>query len=191
MMMAGMPDLQQVEIKSADALWAWLGAHHAQAASVVLITCKAATPALYVSRDAVLDALVAHGWIDGRRYVVDEARTAQLIAPRATQVWAQSYKDRAQALEQAGRMHAAGRASVAAGRASGLWDFMADVDRLEVPQDLDGALGEQRAIWDALAPSYRRNVLRWIKLAKTAPTRTKRIAQATAATADGVKIPQM
>lgn len=186
-----LPDLEQIEIKNAEALWAWLDAHHAQEASVLLVTWKATKREWYVSREAVLDALIAYGWIDGRRYVVDTARTAQLIAPRATQVWAQSYKDRAEALEADGRMQPAGRMAVVAGRASGLWDFMADVDRLEVPDDLDSALGDARRAWDDLAPSYRRNVLRWIKLAKTAPTRDKRIAQAAKTTREGVKIPQM
>lgn len=106
-------------------------------------------------------------------------------------MWAQSYKDRIDALEAAGRMKPAGRAAVETGRASGLWDFMADVDRLEVPEDLATALGEARTVWDGLAPSYRRNVLRWIKLAKTAPTRNKRIVQAAQATREGAKIPQM
>lgn len=189
--MSKLPELEQIEIKDEQALWDWLELHHAQPASVLLVTYKAAMPAFYVSREAVLDALLAYGWIDGRRYVVDAGRTAQLIAPRGTQMWAQSYKDRIDALEAAGRMKPAGRAAVKAGRASGLWDFMADVDRLEVPEDLATALGEVRIVWDGLAPSYRRNVLRWIKLAKTAPTRSKRIAQAAQATREGAKIPQM
>lgn len=183
--------LEQVEIESAAALWDWLEAHHGQGESVALVTWKAADPARYVSREDVLDALIAYGWIDGRRFTVDDARTAQLIAPRGVQHWAQSYKDRAARLEAQGRMRPAGRASVAAGKASGLWDFMADVDALIVPQDLDAALGEARAAWDGLAPSYRRNVLRWIKLAKTAPTRAKRVAAAAAATRAGEKLPQM
>lgn len=189
--MSNLPDLQQVEIKSSDALWAWLDRHHAQEASVLLVTWKAAKRDWYVSREAVLDGLIAYGWIDGRRYTVDAQRTAQLVAPRATQFWAQSYKDRARALEADGKMQPSGRAAVEQGKASGLWDFMADVDRLEVPDDLDAALGTGRSAWDVLAPSYRRNVLRWIKLAKTQTTRQKRIAQAAAATAQGVKIPQM
>jgi len=191
MTMSKLPDLEQVEVKGAAALGDWLEGNHAQQASVLLVTYKAAKREWYVSRDAVLDALIAYGWIDGRRYVVDDTRTAQLIAPRGTQMWAQSYKDRAAALEAAGLMKPSGLASVAAGKASGLWDFMADVDRLEVPDDLDAALGPARATWDGLAPSYRRNVLRWIKLAKTAPTREKRIVQTAQATVDGVKIPQM
>ncbi|MEL6873602.1 MAG: YdeI/OmpD-associated family protein, partial [Pseudomonadota bacterium] len=41
------------------------------------------------------------------------------------------------------------------------------------------------------APSYRRNVLRWIKLAKTPSTRAKRIAQAAEFAERDAKIPQM
>jgi len=189
--MTAMPDHPKVEITTSKALWAWLEDHHAQTAGAILITWKAAARDKYVSRDAVLDALVAYGWIDGRRYTVDAERTAQLITPRKAQHWAQSYKDRAEVLSKDGRMRPAGAASVAAGKANGLWDFMAEVDRLEVPPDLDAGLGNLRATWDALAPSYRRNVLRWIKLAKTAPTRAKRIEAAVAATRAGEKLPQM
>ena len=41
------------------------------------------------------------------------------------------------------------------------------------------------------APSYRRNVLRWIKLAKTAPTRAKRIAAVAKSAMHNEKLPQM
>lgn len=188
--MSPMPDHPKVEIADEKALWAWLDVHH-RGEGAILITWKAATRDKYVSREAVLDALVAYGWIDGRRYTVDAARTAQLITPRRVQHWAQSYKDRAEALMADGRMQPAGLDSVERGKASGLWDFMADVDRLEVPDDFGEALGAARAQWDALAPSYRRNVLRWIKLAKSQSTRAKRIAAAAKATRAGEKLSQM
>lgn len=181
--------MQDLEITDNAALWDWLAVHHGQNDSVRLITWKAAHPDKYVGRDAVLDALIAHGWIDGRRFVVDANRTAQLIAPRKQQAWAQSYKDRVARLRAEGHMHPAGEAAVTAGQASGLWDFYADVDALIVPDDLAAQL--DRTKWGALAPSYRRNVLRWIKLAKTPGTRTKRINAASAATAKGEKLPQM
>ena len=189
--MAGLPDIEKVEVRTVQQLWDWLEVHHAPAEGILLITWKAAHKDRYVGREAVLDAVVAYGWVDGRRYGVDADRTAQLLTPRKTQVWAQSYKDRVARLDAEGQMRPSGWAAVAAGKASGLWDAMADVDRLEVPPDLDAALGAGRAAWDALAPSYRRNVLRWIKLAKTAPTRTKRITAAAQATAKGQKIQQM
>ena len=76
-----LPDLYHLTIANEDALWAWLDAHHAQPDSVLLVTYKAADKQRYVSRTQVLDALIAYGWIDGRRYVYDEAKTAQLISP--------------------------------------------------------------------------------------------------------------
>ncbi|MEM7471529.1 MAG: YdeI/OmpD-associated family protein [Pseudomonadota bacterium] len=187
-----LPDgFETIEVKSTEALWAWLGANHAVSDSVILITWKKHHPAQYVDRDAVLDALVAYGWIDGRRYTVDDDHSGQLIARRKVQHWAASYKTRAENLEKDGRMRPPGRASVEDGKRNGLWDFMDDVDALIVPDDLGTALGASRSSWDALAPSYRRNVLRWIKLAKTEPTRAKRIVQAAGATKSGEKLAQM
>lgn len=181
------PDM--LEIASADALWKWLGLHHASSKGIRLVTWKAAHRDKYVSREDVLDALLAHGWIDGRRFVVDDDRTAQLVTPRKQQAWSESYKARVERLRAQGLMHLAGEAAVQQGIDSGLWDFFADVDRLVVPDDMASAL--DMAAWDALPQSYRRNVLRWIKLAKTVPTREKRIATALDATASGRRLPQM
>ncbi|WP_220748637.1 YdeI/OmpD-associated family protein [Jannaschia pagri] len=181
--------MDRIEVTSEAALWAWLGAHHGRADGVLLVTWKATHRDKYLSRDAVLDALIAHGWIDGRRYKLDADRTMQLISPRREQTWAKTYKDRAARLEAEGRMHPAGRAAVAAGKASGLWDAMADVDALQVPDDLRAALGSGAGWFDGAAPSYRRNVLRWIAQAKTAPTRTKRIDTVAAHAQRGEKVP--
>jgi uncharacterized protein YdeI (YjbR/CyaY-like superfamily) len=180
---------ETLEIASAHALWDWLRQHHATSQGVRLVTWKAAHPAKYVSREEVLDALLAHGWIDGRRFVVDQDRTAQLITPRKQKAWSDSYKTRVARLRAKGRMHPAGEAAVQHAVAAGLWDFFADVDRLDVPADLAAVL--DIAAWDTLPPSYRRNVLRWIKLAKTAPTRAKRISATAQATAKGQRLPQM
>ncbi|MGX9357199.1 YdeI/OmpD-associated family protein [Roseobacteraceae bacterium S113] len=68
---------------------------------------------------------------------------------------------------------------------------MADVDRLEVPEDLGGALERLRADWDRLAPSHRRNVRRSIKLAKTPKTRAARLTKVAQATKRGEKLAQM
>lgn len=181
--------MENVEIQNTQELWNWLSANHAQTESVRLVTWKAAHPDRYVGRDDVLDALIAHGWIDGRRFTVDDNRTAQLIAPRKQQAWSKSYKDRADRLRDQDKMHPSGTAAVEAGKASGLWDFFADVDALIVPTDLGANL--DLLTWEELAPSYRRNVLRWVKLAKTDATRTKRIKTVQAATAKGTRLPQM
>jgi uncharacterized protein YdeI (YjbR/CyaY-like superfamily) len=93
-----------------------------------------------------------------------------------------------------GRIAPAGLAAIAASQKDGLWDAMTDVDALVVPPDLDAALQALPAAGDhfaAAAPSYRRNVLRWIKSARTAPTRGKRTRMVAKYSARGAKIPQM
>lgn len=187
------PDkFDRVEIASEQALWDWLAVNHAQEESVWLVTWKAQHPDRYVSRAAVLDALIAHGWIDGRRLKLDEARTMQLISPRKQQAWAQSYKDRAAHLEAEGRMHASGYASIEAGKASGKWNDSDPVDALIDPDDLIYALEQRQALdwWHAAAPSYRRNILRWIAAAKRAETRLARVTKVASLAEKGQKVPQ-
>lgn len=185
-------EAERVEIASPEALWSWLEDHHKRQSGVWLVTWKAQHPDRYVGREDVLDALIAHGWIDGRRMKLDEDRTMQWIAPRQQRAWAESYKARAARLIEEGRMHPAGLAAIEAGKASGLWDHFADVDALEVPGDLAQALrtAPVAQAWFAdAAPSYRRNVLRWLKGARTDATRSKRIAAIVEASERGEKIP--
>lgn len=192
--MTKIENLIQVEVDSADGLRSWLESHHAQDESVWLVTWKKSAAGKYVSRDEVLDELVSFGWIDGVRRKLDDDRTMQLVGPRRTQYWAKSYKDRAARLIEEGRMADAGFASIELSKRTGSWSFMDDVDALIVPVDLAAALRAHQPAADrfgSLPPSYRRNVLRWIKLAKTESTRSKRIERLSALTAEGQRVPQM
>ncbi len=183
--------IERVEVQSADALWEWMSRNHAQGESIWLVTWKASHPEQYVSRETVLDVLIAYGWIDGRRMKLDAARTMQLISPRKEQAWAKTYKDRAARLERDGLMREPGRTAIRLSKANGKWDALAHVDALTEPEDLTSALeaGRAREWWDQAAPSYRRNILRWIATAKTPKTRSKRITIATEHAARGEKVP--
>ena len=194
--MAGLPTerFEQVQVGSVCELRNWLTAHHTQSENVWLVTFKKSVPDKFVSTQDILDEVISFGWIDGIRRKLDDDRTMQLIGPRQTQAWAKSYKDRATRLIADGRMAQAGLRSIAASKENGMWDYWADVDALIVPDDLRAALdGKPIAAqnFDDSAPSYRRNLLRWVKLAKTPQTRTKRIAQIVDYTARDEKIPQM
>lgn len=187
----------QVEVESPAALRAWLEANHAQQESVWLVTYKKSTPEKYVSVQDILDELIAFGWVDGIRRKADpklnakgelEERTMQLIAPRSTQHWAKSYKDRAAKLEVEGRMHPAGRAAIERSKASGMWTFMDDVDALVTPKDLQVELDRHEGaaeFFHALSASAKRFTLRWIKLAKTDATRKKRLTETAQRSAAG------
>ena len=185
--------LAKVGVTSANDLHLWLEANHARLDSVWLVTWKKSVPDKYISREAVLDALVAFGWVDGLMRKIDDAEVMQLISPRRQQRWAQTYKDRAARLIAENRLHPAGAATIERSKAAGLWDATADVDALIVLPDLGEALESTgaRPAWDELPPSYRRIVLRWISSARTAPTRAKRITAAAESTASKRRLPQM
>ena len=183
----------QVELDSEQALWDWLEANHQRAEGVWFITYKKSVGDKYLSTDQLLDAGLAYGWVDGIRRKLDDQRTMQLYSPRTTSAWTQSYKERAERLIRDGRIHPAGMAKVSEGKASGLWDYWNDVDQLIQPEDLKASLtqvGCQKG-WEEAGKAYRRNLLRWIKLAKTAPTRTNRIQTVVQAIQSGKKLPNM
>ncbi len=184
----------KVEVKSLEDLRLWLAQNHAQQESVWLVRYKKSVPGKFIDRLDVIDELLCYGWVDGLCRKLDQARTMQLISPRRQQAWAQSYRERVTRLEQEGRIKPAGLASVAQAKASGTWEAYAAVDALLVPDDLREALAAQppAEVWfDASAPSYRRNVLRWIAAAKTEPTRLKRITETVQLAEASKKVPQM
>ena len=179
-----------LEITSVEALRDWLELNYGQVPGIWLTTYKASEGNRYVSREAVLDQLLCFGWIDGRRRKLDDRRTQQWVSPRRAQHWAQTYKDRAEVLIESGEMQAPGLASIERSKAEGLWDFMADVDALMYPVDLEDAFDPQtRATFAAFPPSAQRFTLRWIKLAKTPGTRHKRIKETVTCAARGDFVP--
>jgi uncharacterized protein YdeI (YjbR/CyaY-like superfamily) len=183
---------KKVEITSEAALRKWLLLHHEQQKSVWLVTYKKQEQDKYVSRWQVLDQLICFGWIDGIRRKLDHNRTMQLISPRKVEHWARSYKERAARLEEEGKMHASGLQSIESAKASGLWDFMEEVDNLIIPPDLATALSLQNGasvFFASINDSSKRFVLRWIKLAKTEKTRKNRILKIATLSALGEKLP--
>lgn len=185
---------EKIEVENLAQLRDWLAANHDRAEGVWLVTYMKIVSGKFVDRRDVLDELLCFGWTDGLRRKLDETRTMQLISPRRQQVWAKSYKDRVERLEAEGRMEAPGRAAIEQAKSLGLWAASAQVDALAVPDDLSVALRAQPPAeqnFEAGAPSYRRNVLRWIAAAKKPETRAKRIAELVSQAVSNRKIPQM
>ena len=119
------------------------------------------------------------GWVDGLHVTLDEQRSALWFAPRKpTSAWSRPNKERIARLEREGRLLPAGRAAVEVAQANGAWGLLDESDNLVVSEDLAHAFALHpgaREQWDAFPPSARRAILGWIALARTAPTRAKRI----------------
>ncbi|MEL6491976.1 MAG: YdeI/OmpD-associated family protein [Cyanobacteria bacterium J06621_3] len=176
--MANLEALEKVEVSSTQELRQWFEEHYAQPESIWLVTYKKNVPDKYVSIKQVLDEVLCFGWMDGRRMKLDDERTMQLLSPRKTQHWSKTYKDRVAELEKVGRMHEAGLKAIAVSKENGQWDFLNDVDALIKPDDLTKALEARPPAlenYETFPASAKRNILRWIKLAKKPATRAKRI----------------
>lgn len=166
---------KRVEVRSLDDLHGWLAANHDGSPSVWLVTFRKHT-AHYPAYDDIVSELLCWGWIDSQPRKIDDDRTSLLIAPRNPRsAWSAVNKAKIRALRAAGRLQPAGEALVTAAKETGMWTFLDDVDRLERPDDLTRALGDLVAVWDDWPRSVQRGTLEWIKTAKTAPTREKRI----------------
>ena len=179
----------KVEVRSRAELRAWLETNHAASGSVWLVTWKKHTDH-YLAYGDLIEELLCWGWIDSQTRGVDADRTSVLIAPRNPKsAWSAINKEKVAAARAAGRMTPAGEALIAAAEASGMWTFLDDVERLERPADLDQALGEMRAGWEAYPRSVKRGTLEWIKTAKAEGTRAKRIAAVVESLAEGQRPP--
>ncbi len=168
-------ELPHIEVASLSELRDWLSVHHDQPGSVWLVTYKKAHQA-YLPWGEVVEELLCWGWVDSSVRKVDELRMKHLISPRKeSSAWSAVNKAIVARLRQSGRMQPSGEAKIAAAQANGMWSFLDDVERLEVPDDLAAALGPDRATWDNWTKSIKRAWLEKIKWAKTPTTREKRV----------------
>ncbi|MDH5797246.1 MAG: YdeI/OmpD-associated family protein [Paracoccaceae bacterium] len=181
----------RIEVRSRAELREWLRDHHQQSETVWLVTYKKHSPH-YLSIGASVDELLCFGWIDSRMRRVDEDRMERLISPRrADSIWSIPNKDRVEKLRAEARMMPAGEKAVRVAVENGMWSFLDDIEALVIPEDLDAALTEDaaRGGWESLAESKRKQLLYWIKSAKTAKTRASRIANTAEAASEG-RMPQ-
>ena len=171
-----MSEAEIVTVRSRADLRDWLAVHHATSPGVWLATYKKHHPHYLPWMEAV-EELICWGWVDGQVAALDTDRMRHRVARRSPKsAWSAVNKDIVVRMRATGRMTEAGEAVIAEAVATGMWTFLDDVELLEVPEDMAVALGDLRGVWDDFPRSVKRGTLEWIKTAKTAPTRAKRIA---------------
>ena len=178
---------ERIEVESRSELRDWLRTNHRQSESVWLVRFKRPDPR-YVSYDDLVEECLCWGWVDSLPRKLDELRVMTRISPRrAKSAWSGLNKRRVEEMEAARLMTAAGRRVVDAAKANGMWTFLDDVERLEVPPDLAEALDAAggRKAWDAFPPSTKRGILERVKQAKRPETRRQRIDEVASKAARG------
>lgn len=173
--MTGPEDTPLVIVRSRAELRDWLAENHATARTAWLATYKKHHPD-YLPWGQAVEELLCWGWVDAQVAALDADRMKHRVAPRnESSAWSAVNKEIVARMRAEGRMTPAGEAKIAAAEANGMWQFLDDVERLEVPDDLAEALGPLMPVWNGWPRSVKRGTLEWIKTAKTAPTRIRRV----------------
>lgn len=161
---------------------AWLEANHTRPDGTWFVSYKKAAGKPRVTYEEAVEEALCFGWIDSKAGTVDEARSMLWMSPRKPGTgWSRINKERVARLMGEGRVAPAGLAKIEAAKADGSWNALDAVEALEMPADLEAAMGsypDAARHFGAFPPSARKAILQWIAQAKRSETRAARVAEA-------------
>lgn len=157
----------------------WLQLHSINEKSVWLIVYHkgSGTPSVYY--DEAVDEALCFGWVDSKPNKRDKASYFQFFSKRNPKSnWSRINKEKVQRLISAGLMAEHGLALIEESKRNGSWNALDQVEKLEIPVDLENAFKHHpnsKLNWDKFPRSIKRGILEWIFNAKKPETRAKRI----------------
>lgn len=185
--------MKPIYLKTAAEWRAWLQQHHASESQVWLLFYKQDQRMPSIAYEAAVEEALCFGWIDSVIRKIDEASYARKFTPRKeNSKWSESNKKRVAKLIASQRMAEDGLAKIEAAKKNGMWDKpdRPSID-LKMPADFAGALTaspKANAFFAQLAPSYQKQYLAWIAVARRRETRENRIAASIALLEKGEKL---
>ena len=183
--MAG--NLITLDVRTREQWRQWLAKHHASSPGIWLVRHKQHTGVKSVSLDDVVCEALCFGWVDSLVKRLDDDRYAIKVTPRkATSKWSDVNRRRWSELKAAGRLAAPGLAASPTENR-----YAARPTISELPAYIAKAFKTDPKAWrnfQALAPTYRRNFVVWIHMAKRPETRARRIRESIELLTDGKKL---
>jgi uncharacterized protein YdeI (YjbR/CyaY-like superfamily) len=175
-------DLPDLLVADAAAWRRWLTDHHAASPGVWLVLHKKGGAVTALTYADALDEALCFGWIDGQRGTRDAGSHLQRMTPRGPRsAWSARNVEHVSRLEQAGRMHEAGRAAVRAAREDGRWQrAYQGPASAQVPADLAEAIAadpQAQAMFELLTATNRYALIYRLDAVKRPETRIRKIAQ--------------
>jgi uncharacterized protein YdeI (YjbR/CyaY-like superfamily) len=179
--------LGTLDVRTQKAWRQWLAKHHASSPGVWLVRHKHHTGVKSMPYDDLVREALCYGWIDSLVKRVDDDCFAIKVTPRKpTSHWSDINRKRWTELEAAGLLTAPGLAAAPTG------NRYAPRPRIpQLPAYIVKAFKANLAAWryfQALAPTYRRNFVVWIHMAKRPETRERRIRESIALLSAGKKL---
>ena len=180
-------ELELLQVNSRRQWRAWLTRHHASSPGVWLVRHKAHTGMKSIPYEDMVREALCFGWVDSLVKRLDDDRYAIKVTPRKpTSKWSAINRKRWKALEAAGLLGPAGRAAAPTSNTYAPRPVVP-----ELPAYIAKALKANPDAWKffrELAPTYRRDFVVWIHVAKRPETRARRIRESIALLAAGRKL---
>lgn len=161
---------------------AWLEKNHDAAKEVWLIYYKKHAGKPGISYEASVEEALCFGWVDSIIKRLDGDRCVRKFTLRkGASAWSESNKKRAEKMIREGRMTEVGMAKIVEARERGEWSRVREVSKeLVVPSFIQKALAKNEkahAFFDALADSYKRQIVSWVSSAKKEETKARRLTE--------------
>jgi uncharacterized protein YdeI (YjbR/CyaY-like superfamily) len=180
-------DLTTLDVRTRKQWRAWLARHHTSSAGIWLVFHKAHTRVKSITYEDMVREALCFGWVDSLIRRLDEDRYAYKVTPRKpTSKWSDSNRKRWAELRAAGLLTPAGTAAAPTGNTYAPRPVIPTL-----PAYIKDALKTHARAWtffQTLAPTYRRNFVVWIHMAKRPETREKRIRESIRLLSAGKKL---
>jgi uncharacterized protein YdeI (YjbR/CyaY-like superfamily) len=168
-----------LQVRSRRQWRAWLAKHHSSSPGIWLVFHKVHTGVKSIPYEDMVREALCFGWIDSLVKRLDDDRYAVKITPRkSTSKWSDINRKRWVELKEAGLLTAAGLAAAPTSNAYGARPKIP-----VLPAYIAEALKAKPKAWEffqQLAPTYRRNFVVWIHIAKRPETRERRLRESIA-----------
>jgi len=182
-----MTDLITLDIRSRRAWRAWLARHHTSSRGVWLVFHKDHTGVSSMPYEESVREALCFGWIDSLIKRLDDDRYARKFTPRTpSSRWSAINRQRWAELKAEGELQPPGLAAAPTANTYGPKPTIP-----ALPGYIANALKAHPKAWaffQTLAPTYRRNFVVWIHIAKRPETREKRLRESIELLAAGKKL---
>ena len=180
-------------VRTRDQWRAWLASHYQSETEIWLIYYKKHSGRPRIPYEHAVEEALCFGWIDSIVKKIDHEKFAQKFTPRRDSTkWSDLNRRRVRKLIQEGHMTEAGLAKIDPGILSEEAQAEQSSGELGVPRFVKQALKARPKAWESferLAPSHRKQYIRWIMDAKKEETRERRLREVVAILDQGLEIP--
>ena len=185
--------MKEVYVKNRKEWRKWLSENHDKETGIWLVFYKKGIARPILEYEDSVEEALCFGWIDSIIKKIDEEKYVRKYSPRKSDSrWSELNKKRAEKMIQAGLMTPFGLKKIKAAQKSGIWE---KTDRPQLSFGMSPGFAKAlrnnpkaKENFEKLAPTYQKQYLGWIEVAKRSETQKKRIKESISLLNKGEKL---